>query len=85
MAVYFHLDPARFSTHSLRIGGASALAAAGVPDYVILDMGRWKSLAFLAYVRRSTRMFEIARHALSRNDLLTLDTIRLMHPGCYAV
>jgi hypothetical protein len=86
MAVYFHLDPTRFSTHSLRIGGASALAAAGVPDYVILDMGRWKSLAFLAYVRRSTQMFEVARHALSWNDLLTLDTIRLMHPGgCYAV
>ena len=40
-----------FSTHSLRIGGASALAAAGVPDYIIQTMGRWKSLAFLMYIR----------------------------------
>jgi hypothetical protein len=82
MAVYFKLDPTRISSHSLRIGGASALAAAGVPDYIILDMGRWKSLAFLAYVRRTTQMFEVARYALSRNDLITLDTIRLMHPRC---
>ena len=69
MAVYFKLDQTRISSHSLRIGGASALAAAGVPDYIILDMGRWKSLAFLAYVRRNTQMFEVARYALSRNDL----------------
>jgi hypothetical protein len=46
MAIYFSLDPTRISSHSLRIGGASALAAAGVPDYIILDMGRWKSLVF---------------------------------------
>ena len=83
MAVYFKLDPTRISSHSLRIGGASALAAAGVPDYIILDMGRWKSLAFLAYVRRTTQMFEVASYALlSRNDLITLDTTRLMHPRC---
>ena len=82
MAIYFSLDPTRVSSHSLRIGGASALAAAGVPDYIILDMGRWKSLAFLTYVRRTTQMFEVARYALSRNDLITLDTIRLMHPRC---
>jgi hypothetical protein len=35
MAFYFSLDPTRISTHSLQIGGASALAAAGVPDYII--------------------------------------------------
>ena len=28
------LNPAFFSTHSLRVAGASALAAAGVPNYV---------------------------------------------------
>ena len=82
MAVYFKLDQTRISSHSLRIGGASALAAAGVLDYIILDMGRWKSLAFSAYVRRTTQMFEVAHYVLSRNDLITLDTIRLMHPRC---
>ena len=82
MATYFQLDPARVSSHSLRIGGASALAAAGVPDYIIMNMGRWKSLAFLTYVRRSAQMFERARYALSRRDLLPLENMRLMHPRC---
>ena len=83
MAIHFSLNPTRVSSHSLRIGGASALTAAGVSDYIILDMGRWKSFAFLAYVRCTTQMFEIARYALSRNDLITLD--RLMHPSCSTV
>lgn len=39
------------NTHSFRIGGASALAQAGVPDYVIQSMGRWKSNCFLIYLR----------------------------------
>ena len=39
------------NTHSFRIGGASALAAAGVPDYIIRIMGRWASDSFLTYIR----------------------------------
>lgn len=80
LAVAYGLDPRRVSSHSLRIGGASALAAAGVPDYVIQDMGRWKSLAFLTYVRKSTEMFEVARSALARGDLLTAEKTRLLNP-----
>ena len=56
-----YLDPTRISSHSSRIGGALALAAAGVPDYLIMDMGRWRSLTFLTYVRRSTQMFNSAK------------------------
>ena len=33
LAVAIGLDPRRISSHSLRIGGAAALAAAGMPDY----------------------------------------------------
>lgn len=80
LAEAYGLDPRRVSSHSLRIGGVSALAAAGVPDYVIRDMGRWKSLAFLTYVRKSTEMFEVARSALAREDLLTADKTRLLNP-----
>jgi hypothetical protein len=80
MALLYNLDPTRISSHSLRIGGASALAAAGVPDYLIMDMGRWRSLTFLTYVRRSTQMFDKARNALARRDLLTADQIKLMNP-----
>ena len=37
--------------HSFRIGGAMALYEAGAPDSVIMMMGRWKSSAFLSYLR----------------------------------
>ena len=45
IAVKMGLDSSLFSTHSFRIRGASLLAAANVPDYVIQRIGRWKSLA----------------------------------------
>ena len=41
------------NTHSFRIGGASALATSGVPAYQIQLLGRWRSDAFLAYIRLS--------------------------------
>lgn len=80
LAIAYGLDPERVSSHSLRIGGASALAAAGLPDYVIMDMGRWRSLAFLLYIRKSTEMFEVARTALARGDLLSADRTRFLNP-----
>ena len=38
------------NTHSFRAGGASALASAGLPDYVIQIVGRWSSDSFLRYM-----------------------------------
>ena len=38
------------NTHSFRIGGASALATAGVPEYIIQIIGRWSSDSFLRYI-----------------------------------
>ena len=40
-----------FSTHSLRIGGATALFAAGASETVIRTMGRWSSDIHRLYVR----------------------------------
>jgi hypothetical protein len=37
--------------HSLRSGGATALAQAGVPMHVIQAIGRWSSDAFQSYIR----------------------------------
>ena len=46
------LDPhGRLTTHSLRIGFATAAAAAGVPDTVIRISGRWRGASYLRYVR----------------------------------
>ena len=44
-------DPAGFSTHGLRIGGATALFAAGASETVVRTMGRWSSDLHRLYVR----------------------------------
>ena len=37
------VDPKKYGLHSLRSGGASAAAAAGVPDRLFKKHGRWAS------------------------------------------
>ena len=46
-------DPTLFGAHSLRIGGATAALAAGVPALVIKAMGRWGSDVFEIYAHLS--------------------------------
>jgi len=45
------LDPAHFGAHSLRIGSATALFAAGADPNIIRTMGRWSSDYYRLYVR----------------------------------
>ena len=45
------LDPAFYSGHSLRAGGATDLFLARVPYYLIKKMGRWKSDTAIMYHR----------------------------------
>jgi hypothetical protein len=47
------LDPARYKGHSFRIGAASYAAKHGMSDAQIRILGRWKSNAFLKYIRIS--------------------------------
>ena len=75
-ATHYRLDPSRLSTHSLRIGGASMLAAAGVPDSTIMKMGRWKSLAFLGYIRLACASFDKAVQAISSPATLTASQVQ---------
>ena len=44
-------DPAQYGAHSYRIGGATALFAAGADPVVIRTMGRWSSDCYRLYVR----------------------------------
>ena len=43
--------PARYTTHSFRIGKATQMAADGQPDHLIRRAGRWKSSAYRRYLR----------------------------------
>ena len=43
--------PEQFGTHSMRIGGATALFAAGADPTIIRTMGRWSSDCYRLYVR----------------------------------
>lgn len=66
------LNPARFSGHSLRAGGATDLFAACVPYWVIKKMGRWKSDAALKYYRSEEDVVASVReafHRVSRPDM----------------
>ena len=79
------LNPWFFSTHSLRIGGASALAAAGVPDYIIQTMGRWKSLAFLLYIRLGSNAYNSALASMCNSATLTVSDLRRITPAVLGV
>ena len=66
------LDPRKYASHSLRIGCASALAEAGYSDSFIMDFGRWKSLAFKIYLRRSRSALAKVSGAIARTNVKPL-------------
>ena len=46
-----------FGTHSIRSGGAMAMALDDVPFFRIMMIGRWSSDAFLKYIRKQVNQF----------------------------
>ena len=60
------LDPKRYTPHSLRIGGATAMAQFVSPT-ILKSMGRWSSDAFERYVRPMPRDVINAQTLLSRS------------------
>ena len=53
----------------------------GVPDHGIQRIGRWKSLAFLAYIRLARRACNDAVEKLCDLGSLTIEDVRRMMPG----
>ena len=76
VATSLGLDVSRVSTHSPRIGGATEMAAAGLPDHVIQGMGRWKSPAFLVYIRFALSSMRSAMNTLSSGNGISVAVIK---------
>ena len=60
-------DPAQYALDSGRIGGAIQLATQGIPELQIQRAGRWKSRAFMMYVREAGRGSESVSAALAQS------------------
>jgi hypothetical protein len=71
-------DLSGFTPHSLRYGAASALAAAGIDEYTIKLLGRWRSDAFLQYIKLSSLMLETACSALSDPSVMCAADVLLL-------
>ena len=66
MAASAGKNPAQFALHSGRIGGATKLAAQGMPELQIQRAGRWKSRAFMVYLRDAGEGAQKVSAALTR-------------------
>jgi hypothetical protein len=55
--------PSTISGHSMRAGGATALAAAGVTPALIQAAGRWSSDSFQKYIRQHPFLLHLLIHA----------------------
>lgn len=58
MARIRQMLPGDIGGHSMRSGGATALAIAGVPDNRIQAMGRWSSDAYQQYIRKHPALLQ---------------------------
>jgi hypothetical protein len=85
-AVYHIIDPhelARFSAHSLRVGACVILHAQGLTESQIQFILRWRSLAFMAYLRNLTALSD--RQNLAFNSFAIPREFPTMSGACTAL
>ena len=63
------MDPLQYALHSGRIGGATQLAAQGATNVQIQRAGKWKSLAFMVYVRAGGEGADFVSQALTQHTV----------------
>ena len=73
-------DTNGYTQKSARVGTATTLAAANMPEYTIKYLGRWQSLAFMDYIRISLGLFEQALNLLTDKNTFTLEEARRCNP-----
>ncbi len=80
-AMLYGFNEQRFAPHSLRIAGASAMAANGAPNWLIQLAGRWRTDQFLKYIRLATEAFQQSITAISSCTVFNSDDIRMWNAG----
>ena len=60
------LDDSNYNTHSFRIGAATSAKAVGISDVHIQLLGRWRSSAYLGYIKTPTHtLTQLSRQLVS--------------------
>ena len=62
------LDKIKWSSHSLRVGACVLLHSNGFQDYQIRHLLRWKSNAFMAYLRNVTMLTTQVNEAIMNSS-----------------
>ncbi|MEM7518872.1 MAG: hypothetical protein AAF368_18360, partial [Planctomycetota bacterium] len=70
--------PERYGLHSFRIGGATALLAAGCPPHHIQAMGRWSSDIYMLYCRSNANDLIDWQLRLGRQRVNPTETTNLL-------
>jgi len=73
------LNHLQYSSNSFRIGAATTAAAAGQPVWLIKNLGRWSSNAYLTYIHQqpslTPKIYELLSHTdASKQPTWELDT-----------
>ena len=64
------IDTSKYNTHSFCIGAATTARQANIPDSLIQLMRKWKSNAYLTYVKTSpVELAKLSKHLITNYQL----------------
>ena len=84
------IDTSKYNTHSFRIRAATTAKQANIPDSLIQLIGRWKSNAYMTYVKTSpVQLAKLSNHLITNYQQphtipnRAHDNVRLVSYNCF--